>query len=76
MDALRAAKYLKSLLHYSEHVEKYARQAVDEDPNSFEALLLWADYQDSTERERAYRKLVDMDPTSVDAWTGLGHSLW
>ena len=76
MDALDAAKYLKSLLHYSEYVEKYAKQAVDEDPNSFEALLLWADYQDSTERERAYRKLVDMDPTSVDAWMGLGHSLW
>ena len=76
MDALGAAKYLKSLLHYSEYVEKYAKQAVDEDPNSFEALLLWADYQDSTEREMAYRKLVDMDPTSVDAWMGLGHSLW
>ena len=76
MDALGAAKYLKSLLHYSEYVEKYAKQAVDEDPNSFEALLLWADYQDPTERERAYRKLVDMDPTSVDAWMGLGHSLW
>lgn len=76
MNALDAAKYLKSLLHYSEYVEKYAKQAVDEDPNSFEALLLWADYQDSTERERAYRKLVDMDPTSVDAWAGLGHSLW
>ena len=76
MDALGAAKYLKSLLHYSEYVEKYAKQAVDEAPNSFEALLLWADYQDSTEREMAYRKLVDMDPTSVDAWMGLGHSLW
>ena len=78
MDALRAAKYLKSLIYYSEYVEKFARQAVDEDPNSFEALLLWAGYQerDSTESEMAYRKLVDMDPTSVDAWVGLGHSLW
>ena len=78
MDALRAAKYLKSLHHYSEYVMKYAKQAVDEDPNSFEALLLWAGYQerDSTEREMAYRKLIDMDPTSVDAWMGLGHSLW
>lgn len=76
VDSLTAAKRLKrnGFLDYARH---YARKAVAENTGSFEALLLLAQLlpHSGSERETTFRRLVRMDPTSVDALYGLGTTI-
>ena len=79
MDALSAAKYLKALNGfygiYDDAIREYVDRAVSENPDSFEALLLWSQLrppEQNAEREAGFRKLLKMDPNSVDALVGLG----
>ena len=77
MDAFSAAEYLKALGH-SKHASKYAERALAENPDSFEVLLLWCQLrppEQATEREAGFRKLLAMNPNSVDALIGLGTRL-
>ena len=79
MDALSAAKYLRALNGfygiYDDAIREYVDRAVSENPDSFEALLLWSQLrrpEQDAEREAGFRKLLKMDPNSVDALVGLG----
>ena len=77
MDAFSAAEYLKALGH-SKHASEYADRALAENPDSFEVLLLWCQLrppEQATEREAGFRKLLAMNPNSVDALIGLGTRL-
>lgn len=77
MDALSVATYLRSRNWFGEAGE-YVDLALTENPNSFEALLLWCQLQppdQATEREDGFRKLLEMNPNSVDALVGLGTRL-
>lgn len=76
VDSLTAARQLKGdgFFEYARH---YARKAVAEDPESFEALLFLAQVlpHDGTEREETFRQLFEMDSTSVSVLYGLGQTL-
>ena len=74
MGALHAAKYLKALGH-SDYAREYAERVLVENPESFEGLLLWSQLQppdQKAERESAFRKLLEINPNSVDALVELG----
>ena len=82
MDALSAAKYLRALNGsygiYHSAVREYVDRAVAENPDSFEALLLWCQLrppEQAAEREAGFRKLLEMNPNSVEALVGLGTRL-
>ncbi|MCH8290636.1 tetratricopeptide repeat protein, partial [Candidatus Poribacteria bacterium] len=77
MDTLDAAKYLRELHMFDDALE-YAERALIENPESFEALLLRtqllpSDRQD--EREAGLRRLLQMNPNSVEALVGLGATI-
>ena len=76
VDSFTAAKGLKRE-GFLDYARQYARKAVAENPESFEALLLLAQLlsHDGNEREATFRRLVGMDSTSVDALYGLGQTL-
>ena len=77
MDALSVAKYLK-MRNWFDEAREYVDLALAENPNSFEALLLWCQLRppdQDTEREDGFRKLLEMNPNSVDALVGLGTRL-
>ena len=83
MDALSAAKYLRALNGsygiYHDAIRDYVDRAVAENPDSFEALLLWCQLrppEQDAEREAGFRKLLEMNPNSVDALRGLGTVLY
>ena len=83
MDVLSAAKYLRALNGsygiYHDAIREYVDRAVAEDPDSFEALLLWCQLRppdQDAEREAGFRKLLKMNPNSVDALVGLGTVLY
>ena len=73
VDSFTAAQRLKrdGFFEYARH---YARQAVAENPESFEELLFLAQLllHDGNEREETFRRLFEMNSTSVDVWYGLG----
>jgi Tfp pilus assembly protein PilF len=74
MDTLNAAKYLKAL-GYFDYAREYAARALVENPESFEGLLLWSQLRppdQEAEREAGFRKLLEMNPNSVDALVELG----
>ncbi len=84
MDTLSAAKHLKDLNKYglvvglSDYVREHADRALAENPGSFEALLLWTQLrppEQAAEREAGFRKLLRMNPNSVEALVGLGTRL-
>lgn len=85
MDAFTAAKYLYDN-HYRAKTEPYIRrfaaQALAENPNHFDTLLLWTDllprksYAYNPEQEAGYRKLLEMDPNSVSALVGLADAMY
>lgn len=77
MDALSLAKYLRARNWFDE-AREYVDRALAENPDSFEALLLWCQLRtpdQDEEREAGFRKLLEMNPNSVDALIGLGTRL-
>lgn len=76
VDSLTAAKGLKRE-GFFEYARQYARKAVAEDPESFEALLFLAQLllHDGNEREETFRRLFEMNSTSVAVLYGLGQTL-
>ncbi len=85
MDAFTAAKYLYDN-HYGANTEPYIRrfaaQALSENPNDFDTLLLWVrlqpskSYAHNPEREAGFRKLLEIDPNSLSALVGLGAAIY
>ena len=76
LDTLSAAKFLKALGGYNKYAREYADKALAENPDDFEALLVWTQLRvDDEEREYGYRRLLEMDPNSITALTGLGYLL-
>lgn len=78
MDTLSVAKYLRAR-GWSDKAREYSESALAENPDSFEALLLWSQLrrpEQDAEREAGFRKLLKMDPNSVDALVGLGTRLY
>ena len=59
------------------YAQEYAQMAVAENPDSFEALLLLGKFlpHEGDERQALFRRLVEKDPTSVEALYGLGQTL-
>ena len=77
MDALSVAKYLR-MRNWFDEAREFVDRALAENPNSFEALLLWCQLrppEQDAEREAGFRKLLEMNPNSVDALVGLGTHL-
>ncbi len=76
VDSLTSAKGLKRE-GFFEYARQYARKAVAEDPESFEALLFLAQLllHDGNEREETFRRLFEMNSTSVEVLYGLGQTL-
>ena len=76
LDTLSAAKFLKALGGYNKYAREYADKALAENPDDFEALLVWTQLRvDDEEREYGYRRLLEMDPNSITVLTGLGYLL-
>jgi tetratricopeptide (TPR) repeat protein len=78
MDTLSIAKYLRAR-GWSDRAREYSESALAENPDSFEALLLWCQLRppnQDAEREAGFRKLLEMNPNSVDALRGLGTVLY
>jgi tetratricopeptide (TPR) repeat protein len=78
MDTLSIAKYLRAR-GWSDRAREYSESALAENPDSFEALLLWCQLrppEQDAERESGFRKLLEMNPNSVDALRGLGTVLY
>ena len=74
MDTLHAARYLKAL-GYFDYAREYAERVLAENPGSFEGLLLWSQLRppdQEAEREAGFRKLLEMNPNSVEALVELG----
>lgn len=87
MDAFTAAKFLYELNggregHYTPYIRELTVQALAENPNDFDTILLWTrlqpyqSYAHNPEREAGYRKLLEMEPTSLAALVGLGESIY
>ena len=73
LDALSAAKFLKTLGGYAAYAREYADKALAENPDDFETLLVWTKLRvDDEEREYGYRRLLEMAPNSITVLTGLG----
>ncbi len=78
MDTLSAARFL--IEHsISDYALEYAQRAVAENPDSFEAVLLWSQllnsHEQNEEREAAFRLALEMNPNSIEALFGLGQTL-
>ncbi len=73
---LSVAKKLREAGEWN-YAREYARLAVAENPDSFEALLLLGKLlpHEGDERQAIFRRLVETDPTSVEALYGLGQTL-
>ncbi len=71
MDAFSAAKYINALGHPN-YARKYIEWAFAENPESFEVLLLWTRSRLGAESEAGYRKLLEMNPNSVEVLAELG----
>ncbi len=73
---LSVAKKLRETGEWN-YAREYARMAVAENPDSFEALLLFAQLlpREDGERLAAFEQLVEIDSTSVEALHGLGQML-
>ena len=72
---LSVAKKLREAGEW-DYAREYARMAVAENPDSFEARLLFARLLPrGGERLAAFERLVEIDSTSVDALYGLGQML-
>lgn len=87
MDAFTAAKFLYELNggregRYTLYIRELTAQALAENPNDFDTILLWTrlqpyqSYAHNPEREAGYRKLLEMEPTSLVALVGLGESIY
>lgn len=87
MDAFTAAKFLYELNRgregrYTPYIRELTVQALAENPNDFDTILLWIrlqlyqSYAHNPEREAGYRKLLEMEPTSLAALVGLGESIY
>ena len=75
VDSLTAAKSLKRERVF-DYARQYARKAVAENSESFEALLLLAQLLPrGQETEAIYRRLVEKNPNSVEALYGLGTTI-
>lgn len=78
MDRLSAARYLREFGVF-EYALEYAKRAVAENPESFEAVLLWAQLlhpqQHKEVKEIAFRLGLEMNPDSIEALVGLGQTL-
>ncbi|MCZ6679621.1 MAG: tetratricopeptide repeat protein [Candidatus Poribacteria bacterium] len=78
MDTLSAARHLREF-GVSEYALEYAERAVAENPESFDAVLLWAQLlhprQHKEEKEIAFRLGLAMNPDSIEALVGLGQTL-
>ena len=77
LDALSAAKYLKTLdgFHgdFRDAIREYAERALVDDPDSFNALFLKLQLSsDNAEREAGFLRLYEMDPHSFDVVHRLG----
>ena len=79
---LSAAKYLRALNgsygNFRSAVREYVDRAVAENPDSFEALLLWCQLRAARAgcgTGSRFRKLLEMNPNSVEALVGLGTRL-
>jgi predicted DNA-binding protein len=80
MDALSAAKYLKTLHGFygdlSDAIREYAERALAENPDSFDALFIKSQLSsDDAEREAGFRRLYEMNPHSYDTVYELGSIL-
>jgi tetratricopeptide (TPR) repeat protein len=80
MDALSAAKYLKTLdgFHgdFRDAIREYAERALAENPDSFDALFIKSQLSsDDAEREAGFRRLYEMNPHSYDTVYELGSIL-
>ena len=80
MDALSAAKYLKTLRwlpwRLSRCDREYAERALAENPDSFDALFIKSQLSsDDAEREAGFRRLYEMNPHSFDVVHNLGAML-
>ena len=69
MDALSAAKYLKTLHGFygdlSDAIREYAERALAENPDSFDALFIKSQLSsDDAEKEAGFRRLYEMNPHS------------
>ena len=87
MDAFTAAKFIYELNRgregrYAPYIRELTAQALAENPNDFDTILLWTrlqprkSYAHNPERETGYRKLLEMDPNSVSALVGLGAAIY
>jgi len=81
MDTLTAARFL-SETHLDTWALRYAEMAVEENPNSYEANLVYAQtlpaYPREVEGEKiaAYYKTLEINPDTVDALVGLGSMIY
>ncbi len=79
MTSLNAAKYLMAHNIRTEHINQYAQQAVDENPDDFHTQLIWtwAQYygtgDDIGKVKAGYRRLVKIRPNSAYALYSLGN---
>ncbi|MDE0484030.1 MAG: hypothetical protein OXI67_15740 [Candidatus Poribacteria bacterium] len=78
---LNAAKYLMAHNIRTEHINQYAQQAVDENPDDFHTQLIWtfAQYSSSDDPieniakvKEGYRRLLEIRPNSAYALYNLG----
>ena len=62
----------------SPYLLEIVQQALDENPNDFHTLLIWteAQLQKSENREKGYRRLLQMRPNSAYVLFQLGRCIW
>lgn len=64
MPPLNAAKYLIAHNINTEHKKQYAQQALDENPDDYHTLLVWAYVQDFEKKPEAFRRSLKMRPNA------------
>jgi tetratricopeptide (TPR) repeat protein len=78
MDTLSAARHLREFGVF-EYALEYAERTVAENPESFDAVLLWAQLlhprQHKEVKEIAFRLGLEMNPDSIEVLVGLGQTL-
>ena len=72
MTPLNAAKYLIAHNINTEHKQQYAQQALDENPDDYHTLLVWAYVQDFEKKPEAFRRLLKMRPNAAYVLYRLG----
>ena len=76
LSSLNAAKYLSYRGINEEYAQAKAAQAVAENPDSFEALKLWAFLSEvPEEQEEGFRRMLALRPNSVETLVYLGKVL-